>query len=40
MLAARGLSEELGYVPGSEVEDDGISATVLAMVPAARSYAA
>ncbi len=40
VLAARGLSEELGYVPGSEVEDDGISATVLAMVPAARSYAA
>jgi IclR family acetate operon transcriptional repressor len=40
VLAARGLSEALGFVQGASAEDAGVSAAVLEMVPAARSYAA
>ena len=39
-LAARRLSDELGFVPGAVTEDEGVPAAVLDMVPAARSYAA
>jgi DNA-binding IclR family transcriptional regulator len=40
VFAARGLSDALGFIPGSHAEDDGLPPSVLAMVPAARSYAA
>jgi hypothetical protein len=40
VLASRGLSDTLGFVPGAAAEDEGVSPAVLAMVPAARSYAA
>lgn len=40
VLAARGLSDALGFVPGAVAEEEGVSPAVLAMVPAARSYAA
>jgi DNA-binding IclR family transcriptional regulator len=40
VFAARGLSDALGFEQGTSTEDDGLSAAVLEMVPAARSYAA
>lgn len=40
VLAARGLSDALGFVQGANAPDEGLSAAVLEMVPAARSYAA
>jgi DNA-binding IclR family transcriptional regulator len=40
VMAARGLSDALGFVQGATAEDEGVSAAVLEMVPAARSYAA
>jgi DNA-binding IclR family transcriptional regulator len=40
VLAARGLSDALGFVQGATAEDTGVPAAVLEMVPAARSYAA
>ena len=40
VLAARGLSDALGFVPGACAGEEGVPAAVLEMVPAARSYAA
>ncbi|HEX7299579.1 MAG TPA: IclR family transcriptional regulator [Solirubrobacteraceae bacterium] len=40
VLAARGLSDALGFVEGAPAVDEGVSAALLEMVPAARSYAA
>jgi IclR family acetate operon transcriptional repressor len=40
VFAARGLSDALGFIPGSRAEDGGPPPSVLEMVPAARSYAA
>lgn len=40
VLSGRGLSEALGFVPGTTGEDEALSAAILEMVPAARSYAA
>jgi DNA-binding IclR family transcriptional regulator len=40
VFAARGLSDALGFVPGATAADAGPPPSVLAMVPAARSYAA